>query len=101
MFEDDGLWPCKCSTCEHEWYSSIAAMRADSEVVCPACGVSNSIPLTEFDRALTAARAGSYDFSYLERISPHFHFGTSTIQDGPGAPGQNAAYDRESARAAP
>ena len=72
MFDDDGLWPCKCSVCEHEWYSSIAAMRADCEVICPACGVQNSIPLAEFDRAVLAARSGRYDFSYLERIPPEF-----------------------------
>jgi hypothetical protein len=75
MFEDDGLWPCKCSECEHEWYSSIVAMRADCEVVCPVCAASNSIPLAEFDRAVLAARSGSYDFSYLVRIAPQFQSG--------------------------
>jgi hypothetical protein len=72
MFDDDGLWPCKCDSCGHEWYSSIAAMRADREAICPACGERNSIPGAEFDRAVLAARAGSYDFSYLVRISPQF-----------------------------
>jgi hypothetical protein len=75
MFDDDGLWPCKCSGCEHEWYSSIAAMRADAEVTCPACTAQNFIPLMEFDRALLAARTGSYDFSYLVRIPPQFQSG--------------------------
>jgi hypothetical protein len=77
MFEDDGLWPCKCSACEHEWYSSIAAMRADAEVLCPACSARNAIPPSEFDVALLAARTGSYDFSYLARISPEFRFRAS------------------------
>jgi hypothetical protein len=83
MFEDDGLWPCKCRECEHEWYSSIAAMRADGEVACPTCGARNSIGLTEFDRALTAARTGCYDFSYLERIPPHFRSGAQVFADRP------------------
>lgn len=72
MFHDDGLWPCKCEQCEHEWYSSIAAMRADEEALCPGCGARNTIPLSAFDRAVAAARAGDYDFSYLVRISPQF-----------------------------
>jgi hypothetical protein len=75
MFDDDGLWPCKCSGCEHEWYSSIAAIRADREVTCPACSAPNSIPPGEFDRAVLAARSGRYDFSYLVRIAPEFQFG--------------------------
>jgi hypothetical protein len=83
MFDDDGLWPCKCSACEHEWYSSIAAMRADSEAVCPACATRNSIPIAEFDRALIAARLGRYDFSYLVRIPPQFRFGTAAPQGQP------------------
>jgi hypothetical protein len=77
MFEDDGLWPCKCSQCGHEWYSSIAAIRADAEVACSTCGVRNSIALAEFDSALVAARIGSYDFSYLVHISPQFRSGTA------------------------
>lgn len=85
MFDDNGLWPCKCSDCEHEWYSSIAAMRADRHVVCPACSAHNSVPAPEFDRALVAARAGSYDFSYLERIPPQFRSGASTAKSRPGA----------------
>jgi len=80
MFDDDGLWPCKCERCEHEWYSSIAAMRADKEALCPACSVRNTIPLPDFDRALAAARAGSYDFSYLARISPQFRSGSPIAQ---------------------
>jgi hypothetical protein len=76
MFDDDGLWPCKCSGCEHEWYSSIVAMRADCEVICPICSTRNFVPLVEFDRAVLAARTGSYDFSYLVRISPQFQSGT-------------------------
>jgi hypothetical protein len=72
MFQDDGLWPCKCSECGHEWYSSIAAIRADAEVSCTACGSRNSIASAEFDRALLAARTGRYDFSYLVRIPPQF-----------------------------
>jgi hypothetical protein len=74
MFEDDGLWPCKCSKCGHEWYSSIAAIRADAEVDCSDCGSRNSMAIGEFDRALTAARAGRYDFSYLERIPAEFRY---------------------------
>jgi hypothetical protein len=77
MFDDDGLWPCKCNACEHEWYSSIAAMRADAEAICPACGESNFISLAEFDSALVSARTGTYDFSYLVRIPPQFRFGAS------------------------
>src|SRR5262245_54360704 len=84
MFDDDGLWPCKCSDCEHEWYSSIAAMRADRDVICPACSAHNSFLAPEFDRALVAARAGSYDFSYLERISPQFRSGVPAAQGRPG-----------------
>ena len=76
MFNDDGLWPCKCSACEHEWYSSIAAMRADGEVICPTCGEPNSIPPTDFDHAVLAARSGHYDFSYLVRIPPEFQSGS-------------------------
>jgi hypothetical protein len=72
MFDDDGLWPCKCGECGHEWYSSIAAMRADCEAICPTCSSQNSIPSVEFDRAVLAARTGSYDFSYLVRIPPQF-----------------------------
>jgi hypothetical protein len=85
MFDDNGLWPCKCSDCEHEWYASIAAMRADREAVCPACSAHNVIPLSEFDRALLAARMGSYDFSYLVRISPEFRSGASAARGQPGA----------------
>ena len=81
MFDDDGLWPCKCSACEHEWYSSIAAIRADAEAICPTCGAPNFIPHEQFDRALIAARTGSYDFSYLERILPQFRFGTSASRE--------------------
>jgi hypothetical protein len=79
MFEDDGLWPCKCSACEHEWYSSIAAMRADREAVCPGCSTHNFIPVIEFDSALLAARTGTYDFSYLERIAPQFRSGVAPV----------------------
>ena len=75
MFEDEGLWPCKCEQCEHEWYSSIAGIRADKEALCPYCGVCNAFSLPDFDRALAAARAGDYDFSYLIRISPQFRSG--------------------------
>ena len=75
MFEDDGLWPCKCSACKHEWYSSIAAMRADRAVACPSCDARNSIPLAEFDSAVLAARSGRYDFSYLVHIPPQFQSG--------------------------
>jgi hypothetical protein len=81
MFDDDGLWPCKCSECEHEWYSSIAAMRAEAVVICPTCGAPNFIPIVEFDRALNAARTGSYDFSYLARIPAQFRFGTSAPRE--------------------
>lgn len=79
MFDDDGLWPCKCIECGHEWYSSIAAIRADAEVVCSACGGRNSIANAEFDSALRAARAGSYDFSYLTRIPPQFPYGAAAF----------------------
>jgi hypothetical protein len=79
MFEDDGLWPCKCSECGHEWYSSIAAIRADAEVACSACGGRNSVVTAEFDNALLAARAGHYDFSYLVRIPPQFRSGTAAF----------------------
>jgi DNA-directed RNA polymerase subunit RPC12/RpoP len=75
MFHDDGLWPCKCSRCEHEWYSSIAAMRADGAVACPSCAAQNFIPPVEFDEAVLAARSGRYDFSYLVRIPPAFQSG--------------------------
>jgi hypothetical protein len=85
MFEDDGLWPCKCERCEHEWYSSIAAMRADNEAFCPACSARNSIPSPQFNLALAAARKGSYDFSYLVRISPQFRSGLSTSRGRIGA----------------
>jgi len=78
MFDDNGLWPCKCHGCEHEWYSSIAAMRADGAVACPFCDVHNSIPLAEFDSAVLAARSGRYDFSYLEHIPPRFQSGAPT-----------------------
>jgi DNA-directed RNA polymerase subunit RPC12/RpoP len=78
MFDDDGLWPCKCSACAHEWYSSIAAMRADEEVACPSCDARNFIPPTEFVSALLEARSGRYDFSYLERITPQFQSGLLT-----------------------
>jgi hypothetical protein len=77
MFDDDGLWPCKCEHCEHEWYSSIAAIRADNEASCPACNACNVIPSPEFSRALASARQGRYDFSYLVRISPEFRSGVS------------------------
>jgi hypothetical protein len=80
MFDDDGLWPCKCSECEHEWYSSIVAMRADCEAICPVCSSRNLVPLAEFDRAVLAARTGSYDFSYLVRIPPQFQSGTTTAR---------------------
>ncbi len=63
MYDDDGLWPCKCNACAHEWYSSIAAMRADGATVCPTCSASNSIVIAEFDRALAGARLGRYGFS--------------------------------------
>ncbi len=78
MFEDDGLWPCKCHGCKHEWYSSIAAMRADGEVTCPSCDAPNAIALAEFDSAVFAARLGRYDFSYLVRIPPQFQSGMLT-----------------------
>lgn len=84
MFEDDGLWPCKCSECEHEWYSSVAAMRADGKVICPTCETHNFIPLAKFNRALQAARDGSYDFSYLVRIWPQFRSGARMASVGPG-----------------
>jgi DNA-directed RNA polymerase subunit RPC12/RpoP len=70
MFNDDGLWPCQCSACGHEWYSSIAAIRADAEVACSACGIRTAV--AEFNSALVAARTGRYDFSYLVHITPHF-----------------------------
>jgi DNA-directed RNA polymerase subunit RPC12/RpoP len=85
MFDDDGLWPCKCSACEHEWYASIAGMRADNEAVCPACSVRNFIPPVEFNSAVSAARSGSYDFSYLVRIPPRFCFGTAGHREMTGA----------------
>jgi hypothetical protein len=85
MFDDDGLWPCKCSSCEHEWYGSIAAMRADSVAICPSCGAPNSIPVAEFNHALLAARTGSYDFSYLVKIPPQFRFGMAALQERQGA----------------
>jgi hypothetical protein len=85
MFEDDGLWPCKCNECGHEWYSSIAAIRAEAEVACSACGGCNSVATGEFDSALRAARAGSYDFSYLVRIPPQFRSGAAASRDRPGA----------------
>ena len=68
MFENDGLWPCKCRQCSKEWYASIAAIRADEETLCPYCDVRNTFHLPDFNRALAAARSGDYDFSYLERI---------------------------------
>jgi hypothetical protein len=85
MFDDDGLWPCKCNACAHEWYSSIAAMRAEGETICPTCRTPNSIPPVEFASALAAARTGRYDFSYLVRIPPQFRFGASTPQARAGA----------------
>jgi DNA-directed RNA polymerase subunit RPC12/RpoP len=85
MFDDDGLWPCKCSACEHEWYASIAAMRADREAVCPTCSARNLISPADFNSAVSAARGGSYDFSYLVRISPQFRFGTAVARERPGA----------------
>ena len=39
MFENDGLWPCKCRQCKKEWYASIAAIRADEVILCPYCDV--------------------------------------------------------------
>jgi DNA-directed RNA polymerase subunit RPC12/RpoP len=78
MFNDDGLWPCKCSACEHEWYSSIAAMRADGEVACPSCDARNFVPLADFDSAVLAARTGRYDFSYLVHIPAQFQSGLPT-----------------------
>jgi hypothetical protein len=60
-------------------------MRADGEAVCPACGARNSIPPAEFNSAVTAARHGSYDFSYLVRISPQFRSGTTAARERPGA----------------
>jgi hypothetical protein len=84
MFDDDGLWPCKCNECKHEWYSSIAAVRADAEVACPACGARNFIPRADFDRAVRAARTGSYDFSYLVRIPPEFSGGSAAPRDASG-----------------
>lgn len=85
MFSDDGLWPCKCEHCEHEWYSSIAAIRAESETHCPACDARNAVPSPAFDRALAAAREGSYDFSYLVRISPQFRSGAPAARSRVGA----------------
>ncbi len=82
MFDDDGLWPCKCEHCEHEWYSSIAAIRADNEAFCPACGGRNLVPSPQFNLALAAARDGAYDFSYLVRISPLFRSGSSGARIG-------------------
>jgi len=91
MFEDDGLWPCKCEHCEHEWYSSIAAMRADSEAFCPACSGRNLIPSPLFDLALAAARRGAYDFSYLVRIPPQFRSGALAAPTRAGAASRAAA----------
>ena len=79
MFDDDGLWPCKCSRCGHEWYSSIVAMRANGEVACSACAARNIVIPAEFDNAVTAARTGSYDFSYLVQIPPQFRSGPSGV----------------------
>ena len=81
MFDDDGLWPCKCERCEHEWYASIAAIRADNETSCPTCNARNIVPLPQFNLALVAARKGNYDFSYLVRISPQFRSGSSASRD--------------------
>jgi hypothetical protein len=84
MFNDDGLWPCKCSRCGHEWYTSIASIRADAEVDCSDCGNRNSMAIAEFDRALSAARAGSYDFSYLVRIPPQFRYSAAAFAPSAG-----------------
>ena len=62
MFENDGLWPCKCRQCKKEWYASIAAIRADEVILCPYCDVRDSFHLPDFNRALAAARSGDYDF---------------------------------------
>jgi hypothetical protein len=75
MFDEDGLWPCQCNACGHEWYSSIVAIRADAEVSCSACGERTTV--TGFHSALLAARTGHYDFSYLVRISPQFRSGAA------------------------
>jgi hypothetical protein len=84
MFEDDGLWPCKCGACGHEWYTSIAAIRADAAVSCSACGGRNSFGLAEFDSAVIAARTGSYDFSYLVRIPPQLRSGSASLGQAAG-----------------
>jgi hypothetical protein len=88
MFEDDGLWPCKCSACGHEWYTSIVAIRADAAVSCSTCGGRSSIAIAEFDSAVIAARAGSYDFSYLVRIPPQLRSRAATL---PGPAGNGLA----------
>jgi hypothetical protein len=77
MFADDGLWPCQCKACGHEWYSSIAAIRADAHVACSACKA--HVTVSEFNSALLAARAGRYDFSYLTLISPQFRSGAAAF----------------------
>ena len=85
MFEDDGLWPCKCSACGHKWYTSIVAIRADAAVACSACGDRNSIAIAEFDSAVIAARAGSYDFSYLVRIQRQLRAGAPALARSAGS----------------
>jgi hypothetical protein len=80
MFENDGLWPCKCRQCKKEWYASIAAIRADEVILCPYCDVRDSFRLPDFNQALAAARSGDYDFSYLERISPQFRSGAHATE---------------------
>jgi hypothetical protein len=63
MYEDDKLWPIKCTTCGEEFTKKVGWLKTHTEVKCPGNGCPNTITLGKegFSHALAQAKQGLFD----------------------------------------
>ena len=61
MYEDDDLWPIKCSYCLNEFTEKIGRIKTTWASRCPECGTNLSHPDKQFLLALAQAEAGILD----------------------------------------
>ncbi len=61
MYEDDKLWPIKCSECSKEFEKPVGWLKANDAVHCPICGLRQKYTHEEFGLALAKAQGGTFD----------------------------------------
>jgi hypothetical protein len=61
MYENEDLWPLKCSHCLHEFTEKVGWLKTNTSVRCPDCKSINTYRPEEFDLALAKAQEGGLD----------------------------------------